>query len=158
MGYKVMVLVIVVTVSCSYGSCSWWFWQLKGKDEECHTAWGVWFGCSSRLLRLWVRRWMKLVLHDWCDTRPTVAFPATWHYYQIILVGDRSTCMWMPNSLPKVVTWKRSGRDFFLNRKSNAPLTISLPPGHTSGCWCINVRFLTAVSDARYRLCHISFC
>jgi len=29
-----------------------------------------------------------------CDARPTVTFPPAEHRYQIILLGDRGTCVW----------------------------------------------------------------
>ena len=62
---------------------------------------GVWVGCSSSFLRPWAHRWISHLSWDaWPVRRQTYGYLPSrraWlpcDRYQIILLGDRGTCMW----------------------------------------------------------------
>ena len=73
---------------------------IKSKGKVCHTPTGVYAGCSSPFLRPWARRWRTTNVCDaWPLRRQTYGYfpsrkaspPIGW--YQIILLGDRGTCV-----------------------------------------------------------------
>jgi len=72
------------------------------KGKEYHTPWAAFIGCSSPLLRPWARRWtnhlslwhmstfVQCQSYDYLPNRRTLL---PWERYQIILLGDRGTCV-----------------------------------------------------------------
>jgi len=87
-----------------------------GKGKEYHTPWRVLVGCSSPLVRPWVGRWINHLnlWRIWPVQRQTYGYlpsrrtslPRYW--YQIMLFGDRSTCVW--TTCPRSLPWQRNGR------------------------------------------------
>ena len=96
----------------------------KSKRKEYHTA--VLVACSSPLLRPWARRWINhSSLWRMASATPHLRLPsqsqdiAARDWYQIILLGDRGTCVWTtcPRSLPDSRTAWSWTRDL-LSQKS----------------------------------------
>ena len=97
------------TAACRPAWCEWKHWYVLvplissfsviGNGKEYHTQWGVLVGCSSPLLRPWAHRWINH-LSLWPMASCRTSLPRYW--YQIILLGDRGTCVWTtcPRSLP----------------------------------------------------------
>jgi len=77
--------------------------------KKVKSSWGVLMGCSSPLLRSWARMCINhLSLWRMASATPDLHLPsqsqdtAARDWYQIILLGDRGTCVWTtcPRSLP----------------------------------------------------------
>jgi len=91
------------------------------QGKVCHASWGVLVGCSSPFLRQWARMWINH-WSLWCMASATtdlwlpskvLDITATWPVPNYTTWWQRHLCA---NNLPKVVTWKRNGRDLNLRR------------------------------------------
>jgi len=101
--------------------------------DECRR--GAHLPSVSHWARSWINHWSlwrMTSVTPVCGYLPSRRTSSPFDRGQFILLGDRGTCV---NNLPKVVIWKRNGRESNRDPLSRASNVITItPPDHTVIC------------------------
>jgi len=129
--------------------------MLKGK--EYHTPCGVLVGCSSPLLRPWVRRWINhSSLWRTASATPDLRLPSQSQDIAAPRLVPNYTAWWQRhmcvNNLSKVVTWQRLGRELNSQPLESQANELSItPPGHMLPRVKIVIAIIKGVATGNHR-------